>query len=673
VNTLKYKISHFRALRKLVFAGIILVVPAQKNSAQTELISKISIDAKKVEGIISPMLYGQFMEFMFEDIKGGLYAELIRNRGFEDVPDHYGLSRYWEQYPDHRDDNGSLSFHWDDSTAYPVRIEMLPKPEIQHSLKIIVTQGILSRHGFYQPCIPVREDIDYKGYFWIRTPGYQGKIIVTLESEVLSGKVYAEAEITNIQGDWKKYEFILHPSQSDPLARFSIIIDGIGTLWMDQVSLMPCDSKDGVRADVFEKVKALRPAFIRWPGGNVAQDYHWQWGTGPRDDRPVWTNQSWRNEAEPSDFGTDEFIQFCRNTGAEPTITVNVEGMGATPDEAAAWVEYCNGPKTSRYGALRAANGHVEPFNVKYWEIGNEIWGYWVRGHSDAKTYAENYNRYYRAMRSADSSIVFIAVGDNDMDWNKTVLQIAGRNIDYLSIHHYYGGTTYPNLMARPLFFEKLYRQLEQMIQKEVPGRPIRLTINEWGLSFAEPRQYSIEAALYGARLMNVFERFSPFVYMSAESDLINGWVGGIIQAGRHGLFLSPLYYVNQIYNTHLGSKRLHMILQSPVFDTDIEGTEIPYLDAVASMSEDGRQIFLKVINTSSEKEMEVQAEINHANVGPEAEMITLSAADLQAYNSFRIPDAIYPITTSIKSGNSFSIKLPRHSVSVITLSINGN
>ena len=198
---------------------------------------------------------------------------------------------------------------------------------------------------------------------------------------------------------------------------------------------------DGVRADVFERVKALEPAFLRWPGGNVAQDYHWHWGVGPRDERPNWTNLSWKNEPEPGDFGTDEYIRFSRRVGAEPTLTVNVEGRGATAEEAAAWVEYCNGPATSGTARCAPRNGHPEPYGVKYWEIGNEIWGDWVRGHSDAETYARNYIRYYDAMRAVDPSIRLIAVGDNDMEWNRTVLRTRGRDIDYLAIHHYYGRT----------------------------------------------------------------------------------------------------------------------------------------------------------------------------------------------------------------------------------------
>ena len=154
---------------------------------------------------------------------------------------------------------------------------------------------------------------------------------------------------------------------------------------------MPGDAVDEVRADVFDRIKALRPAFIRWPGGNVAQDYHWFWGIGPRDERPEWINLSWWNEREPSDFGTAEFIRLCRNVGAEPHLVVNVEGRGATAEEAANWVEYVNGPTTTKYGALRAKHGSPEPFGVKTWELGNEIWGDWVRGHSNAETYARNY------------------------------------------------------------------------------------------------------------------------------------------------------------------------------------------------------------------------------------------------------------------------------------------
>src|SRR5206468_11934928 len=194
---------------------------------------------------------------------------------------------------------------------------------------------------------------------------------------------------------------------------------------------------------------------------------------------PIWSNLSWKNEPEPSDLGTDEFIEFCRELGAEPSITVNVEGRGATAAEAAAWVEYCNGPASSKYGAMRAAGGHPEPYAVKYWEVGNEIWGNWVRGHSDATTYAENFNRYAAAMHSVDPTIRLIGVGDNDLTWNRTVLRRAGKRMDYLAIHHYYTAKETQgdprNLMARPLHYQNFYDTMRGLLREAAPGRSIKL------------------------------------------------------------------------------------------------------------------------------------------------------------------------------------------------------
>lgn len=654
--------------------GLILFSQLLPAYAQPEAKAQLSINASRVESNISPLLYGQFIEFMFEDIKGGLHAELVRNRGFEEKSNAIGLSRYWERYPDNRNDDYGLSFLWDDSVAYAVSRDFFPEVPVQHALRVDAGQGVIERHGAYQPGIPLRSGVNYRGYCWMKTTGYEGRVVVALEADVTGGQTYAEMEIRDIRGDWKQYAFNLHSNQADPHARLAFLFYGRGRVWLDQVSLMPEDAVGGVRADVFERVAALHPAFIRWPGGNVAQDYHWSWGIGPRDHRPVWTNLSWRNEPEPSDFGTDEFIRFSRRVGAEPSLTVNVEGRGATPAEAAAWVEYCNGAVNTKYGSLRAANGHPEPYGVKYWEIGNEIWGDWVRGHSDAETYARNFKRYYDAMQAVDSTIRFTAVGDNNMDWNRTVLHLVGPYMDYLAIHHYYGQQQMAgdvgNLMAHALFYERFYQQVEQLIRREVPNHSITLNINEWGLDLPESRQYSMDAALYGARLMNVFERSNPLVGMSAVSDLINGWPGGIIQASRHGVFVSPLYYVNQLYNEHLGAQRLKIALKGPVFQTSREGNTVPALDAVVSRSADGNRIYIKVINTDAGRAIETRIDLRGATVDPEAEWTVLAADDPKQYNSFATPGAISPRQEKLKAGNRFSIRLPQRSVSVITLHV---
>jgi alpha-N-arabinofuranosidase len=643
------RLCAFAPLReKTLLVFCVLALLATPLAAQT---ASITIDTNKVENRISPLLYGQFLEFMFEGIKGGLHAELLRDRSFEESPNVIGLPRNWDRYPDDRNDDYALSFVWDDQFAYPSQRK-------EHSLRVNAGDGVIQRHGIYQARVPIRAGVEYRGYFWARTSDYDGRITVALESDVNLGEIYAAADITITKRDWRKYEFTLKPVHSDPLARFAILFPGKGTISIDQISLLPADAAPGdVRRDVFEKIKQLNPAFIRWPGGNVAQDYHWSWGVGPRDERLTWTNLSWKNEPEPSDFGTDEFVAFARAAGAEPSITVNVEGRGATVEEAAAWVEYCNGPATSKYGARRAANGHPAPFAVKLWEVGNEIWGDWVRGHSDADTYARNYNRYAKAMRAVDPTIKLIAVGDNNMNWNRTVLRAAGASIDYLAIHHYYGrheARNDPmNLMARPLYFEGFYRDVGQLLRElGLEGR-VKLAINEWGLDLQTEQQYSIDSALYGARLMNVFERSGALVEMSAVSDLVNGWPGGIIQAGRHNVFVTPIYQVNQLYNTHRGEVRVGTSVDSPTFNTSREGTNVPYLDATASRT--GNTIFIKAVNTNPTNPLTTTIALRGSSpVGP-AEIKTLT-------------DNIE--TRTIPTGNQFTVTLPKKSVSIITIKI---
>jgi alpha-N-arabinofuranosidase len=640
-------------------------VPAPPQTA------RIEIDTSAVEGHISRHLYGQFLEFMFEGIKYGLHAELIRDRGFEEQSDITGLPRSWERYPDSRNDDYAISFRRDEDVAYP-NTQLEKGTTGGHSLRLQLQPGVIARHGFYQARVPIRQGLEYRGYLWAKTDSFTGGIVVALEADATAGRTYGEARIANVEGDWTKYTFTLRPRASDRLARFAILFEGQGTIWVDQVSLMPGDAVDGVRADVFDRIKQLEPAFIRWPGGNVAQDYHWQWGVGPRDARPTWINLSWRDELEPSDFGTDEFIRFARNLGAEPSLTVNVEGRGATTEEAAAWVEYCNGPSTSTYGAMRARNGHPEPYRVLYWEIGNEIWGDWVRGHSDAETYAKNFRRYVAAMRAVDPSIKVIAVGDNDMTWNRTVLQRAGDRVDYLAIHHYYGRRDLQgdlkNLLARPLHYEGFYREVESLLEPLSQNRRPRLAINEWGLDLPESQQYSVLAALYAARLMNVFER-SELVGMSAVSDLVNGWPGGIIQAGRHGVFVTPIYLVNKLYASHRGVDRLRTKVDGPTISSSREG-DVPAIDAVASRSADGRSIYVKAVNADLERPVAVRISVRGTPIASTATVDRVIADSLTAVNGFTTPNAVRTTRSSIKAGDSFSVGLPQHSIAVVTVTI---
>jgi alpha-N-arabinofuranosidase len=657
----------------IVIVVVSIIFLAAGERAQPAAEASISIDASMVEGEISPTLYGHFDEFMFEGVKGGLSAELLQDRRFDGAPNAIGLPRYWERDPDDRNDDPALHFHWDAEVFYPptrpVRTEV---PD--HSLRIDLAYDDAQRHGIRQGGIPIRHGLTYVGYLWVKTEDFRGTITVALEADRSGGERYASAEIHDIQGTWRKYDFVLTPTTDDPLAKLVILFHGKGRLWVDQISLVSGDAVHGVRADVFGKLNLLHPAFIRWPGGNVAQDYHWMWGTGPKDERPAWMNLSWANELESGDFGTDEFVQLCRNLGAEPSLTVNVEGRGATAEEAANWVDYANGPATSKFGSLRAANGHPEPYHVRYWEVGNEIWGDWVRGQSDATTYAANLGRYARAMRAVDSSIQLIGVGDNDMNWNRTVLKSSGSQIDYLAVHHYYGEKEMQgdlrNLMARPLHYENFYQEMKRTIAELVPGHKIQLAVNEWNTTLPLPAQHSMLSALYAARLMNVFER-SGIVGMSAPSDMVNGWSGGLIQASRHGVFVTPTFLANQLYAEHLGRQRLSARVQGSTFDSGREGSSIPYLDVVVSRSSDGKQIYVKAVNTDLTNPLRTTIEIKGASIHRLAHLDTLAADSLEASNSFSKPDAVAIQRTDIQAGSHFTTELPKHSLSVITLEVN--
>src|SRR5919201_1212901 len=170
----------------------------------------------------------------------------------------------------------------------------------------------------------------------------------------------------------------------------------------------PLSDAQGFRRDVLEAARALRPPILRWPGGNFVSGYHWTDGIGPRDQRPRRLELAWHDE-ESNRFGTDEFIAYCRALGAEPYICINM-GTGSL-DEAQAWVEYCNGTGNSYWANQRRANGHPEPYRVRYWGLGNEMYGSWQIGAMSAEEYTAAGRRFAAIMHKTDPSIELVSCG----------------------------------------------------------------------------------------------------------------------------------------------------------------------------------------------------------------------------------------------------------------------
>src|SRR4051812_38191337 len=186
------------ALCILLCAAPALHVEAQSAARAAAREASIRIDANKVENRISPLLYGQFLEFMYEGMKFGLHAELLRDRGFEEAPNALGLPRHWERYPDDRNDDYGLAFKWDDSAHYPPRrnlkVETGEKIVPEHSLRVDAGDGVIARHGFFQPRVPVRAGVVYHGSLWLKSEGYSGGVMLALESDVNLGETYAESK-----------------------------------------------------------------------------------------------------------------------------------------------------------------------------------------------------------------------------------------------------------------------------------------------------------------------------------------------------------------------------------------------------------------------------------------------------------------------------------------------
>jgi alpha-N-arabinofuranosidase len=253
----------------------------------------------------------------------------------------------------------------------------------------------------------------------------------------------------------------------------------------------PLADARGFRTDVLAAMRRIGVPILRWPGGNFASNYHWEDGIGPRERRPARFDLAWRS-VEPNTFGTEEFLAYCEAlstdaTPCAPYICLNT-GTG-TLDEAVRWLEYCNldaDTHPSYHARWRRELGRTAPYAVKYWGIGNEVYGAWQVGHSTAAAYADKCVQYARFLKSVDPTVKVVAVGANDPEWDLDVLRRAGRVVDYLSIHQYWGTDDYYGTVAAAGAVERRLGLLCSVIDvaEAMLGRDERIEIafDEWNV-----------------------------------------------------------------------------------------------------------------------------------------------------------------------------------------------
>jgi len=452
------------------------------------------------------------------------------------------------------------------------------------------------------------------------------------------------------------------------------------------------------KADVLEKVGALKPPLIRYPGGCFADTYHWKDGIGPRDKRPTKKNKHWGHlggefgDKEPNYFGTDEFLIISEKLGSISYINVNF-GSG-TPEEAADWVEYVNGPITSAQGSQRAQNGHPAPYGVKLWGIGNEIYGFWETGYMNAAKYADGFLKFAAAMKKADPEIKLVAVGCMsekffcEEGWNKTVIKRAGAAIDYLSLHEYFpdplhfikpkGKDDYYSFVAAPLQIGEDLEKFAKDIKDAGAGKAIGIALDEWNLWWGYDQivqaEFALRDALFTAGVLNLLQKKSPLVSIANYAQLIN--VLGLINTVKDKHFLSPSYFALQAYSNFAQPLSVPVAAETGTFSSKKLGTinarkGVPYLDASATVSTAKDKLVLFVINRHYSDAISARLDILGAEPRDNVSVHQVNGAHPEAKNDLGNPHAV-----SLKQGAPFKAdktiycSFPAHSLTVLSVPI---
>nr|WP_319273114.1 alpha-L-arabinofuranosidase C-terminal domain-containing protein [uncultured Draconibacterium sp.] len=379
--------------------------------------------------------------------------------------------------------------------------------------------------------------------------------------------------------------------------------------------------ENGFRTDVLQKMKALNTPVLRYPGGTVTKIYHWEDGIGPRNERPARRNLIWGG-VEDNHFGTDEYIKYCREIGAEPYIVVNM-GTG-TAEEAANWVEYCNGTGDTYYANLRRKYGGEEPYNVKFWSLGNEEAAREDAGRLyDPEKYAEESWYFAKLMKLTDPTIKLFVVADPfKFDWNDPVLASLSPIVDYVSLHWYVGNSPddpyaiYKNITRFDTSLTELGDYLQQFPAKvenfskwyRFPPREgaIKISVDEWGIwdntcggQYNLDCEYTWKSALATASFLNVFHRQAENVTMANWAQSAN--ILGAILANDEGSVEQTVYYPLQYFRKYVGNR----LMQVDVDDMPLiaEDQIVEALDMSATYSNENDEVCVFVVNRSYEEQ----------------------------------------------------------------------
>jgi alpha-N-arabinofuranosidase len=455
----------------------------------------------------------------------------------------------------------------------------------------------------------------------------------------------------------------------------------------------PLSDARGFRRDVLAAARPLGIPILRWPGGNFVSGYHWLDGVGPRDQRPRRSELAWYAE-ESNRFGTDEFIEYCRVLDTDPYICINM-GSG-TMDEAQAWVEYCNGTGHTSWANLRRQHGHPEPYRVRYWGLGNEMYGGWQIGNMNAHDYVKKARQFAMVMKRTDPSIELIGCGQNGWsEWDEIALSGLAELIDYHSIHLYTGGADHYATVFQSHQAERAVRICAALIERvryaQRIAHPIHIAFDEWNVWWRtrshEDRvggveeRYTLTDALAIATYLNGFIRHCRTVRIANFAQLVNAIAP--IFTSRQGLFLQTIYHPLRLYAQHTLPIALDVHVDGETYDlrpaqeTDGGGRvhhvadlgPFPLLDAAASCTADGRELSVAVVNRDRERDLLATLDFAGARLAAPVKVWEVNGPDVTATNSFESPRAVDVHERGVTTGAAaLEHVFPAHSVTVLRL-----
>lgn len=457
-------------------------------------------------------------------------------------------------------------------------------------------------------------------------------------------------------------------------------------IYVGEASSIP--NINGMRTDVVAALKKMGIPVLRWPGGCFADTYHWRDGIGPKESRKKIVNTNWGGVTEDNSFGTHEFLELCRQLECEPYISGNV-GSG-TVQEFSDWVEYCNMGGQSPMAEERRSNGQEEPWNVKYWGIGNEAWG--CGGNMRPEFYADLCRQYSTYLRNYDTEhpIYKIASGasEGDYNWTKVIMERAGRFIDAVSLHYYtlprtgdwtdkgpatgFPRSEYYSTLRKTFYMEELVENHSRIIKQYQGDRKIGLCVDEWGTWFdVEPgtnpgflyQQNTMRDALVSAVNLNIFNNHCDTVVMANIAQTVNVLQAVILTEGEK-LLLTPTYHVFEMYKSHQDARQLESYVETTL--TGEGEDQVPNLHISASEGKEG--VLVTIANLSDTDSAELDCALTGIGRAASVEGRVLTGP-CGAYNDFGAEEAVRPshLAAEITDGG-FKAVLPACSVAAFTV-----